>query len=295
MMFRFGPALLGLVALFSFGPVALARAGTSDTGTVYEWLFHQYLSDGAGGFTGPALVDSGSQTDGLLSEEVTLGLGGGPHAEVFSSEGATEIWGFARSPFSGGAEDDPIGSRAELRVTQIFRKDASDATLGFTIPQSELSVFHAFGPDNEGFSGILVHVVEAGDFFAFFEQATLSGVGGAWSFDDSGELPFEITQGGLDESSVTFAFSEPYVRDIDLSSLVTGQEFAVQYRVIADALDTVQSKSNIRVFGRDPADEADGVTFEFTGLTPIPAPEPGAALLLVAGAAVLWGLARRRA
>jgi hypothetical protein len=293
-MLRIGTVfgLLTLLVPFSAAP---AHAGDLGGGTVYEWSFHEYLSDGAGGFTGPVLVESGTQTDGPLSEAVALGTGGGPHAELFSSDAAADVWGFARAPFSPNEAGDPIGARAELRVTRTFRKDDQAATLRFTIPDSEIGAGHFFGPDNEGLIGRVIHEVEAGDFFVFSEAGALTGTSGAWDFEDSGVLPYAVVQGGLDQSGVTVAFTEPYVRDIDLSSVSEGEEFSVAYQLIAEAIDTVQMKSGVQAFGRDALDEADGVTFETSGLTPIPAPEPARALLLCAGGAVLVGWGRRRA
>ena len=295
-MFRIGPFPLGLLALILALVSAPARAGDPTGGTQYEWSFHQYLSDGAGGAVGPQLVETGMQTDGALSDGVVLVGAGSPHAEVFSSEGAADFWAYARSPLSGGAEDAPVGARAELSVSQLFRKDAADATLSVTVPQSELSASHFFGPENDGLSAVLLHELELGGLVAFSEEATLFGVAGAWTFQNgSALLPFELAQGDLDQPTVTFRFSEPFVQEVDLSSLAPGGEFTVTYRIVAEAIDTVQGKSGIRAFAFDPANEADGVTFTVTGLTPIPAPEPAAAVLLFAGAAVLWGKKRTRA
>jgi hypothetical protein len=94
---------------------------------------------------------------------------------------------------------------------------------------------------------------------------------------------------------VTVAFPAPYERDIDLSSVLPGEEFAVTYHIIAEAVDTSQVKSSIRAFAFDPNDEADGVSFAFEGLTPIGAPEPGGPLLLAFGAAALSAASRARA
>ena len=52
-MFRIGPFPLGLLALILAFVSAPARAGDPAGGTQYEWSFHQYLSDGAGGAVGP--------------------------------------------------------------------------------------------------------------------------------------------------------------------------------------------------------------------------------------------------
>lgn len=295
-MFRIAPFFLGLLAFLPALAAAPARAGGTAGGTQYEWSFYQYLSDGAGGATGPQLVETGTQTDGALAEDVVLGGAGSPHAEVFSSEGAADFWAWARSPLTGGGDGDPVGARAELTVSQLFRKELAGATLSVTVPQSELSASHFFGPDNDGLSAILVHELEVGGSLAFSEQASLSGVGGAWTFQNGSTLlPFELAQGGLDQPAVAFRFSEPFVQEVDLSALAAGAEFTVTYRIVAEAIDTVQGKSGIRAFALDPLDESDGVSFAFTGLTPIPAPEPGAALLLFAGAAVLSALARRKA
>jgi hypothetical protein len=282
---------LPLLALPLLAPAA--GAGTAIGDPVYHWLFHRYPSDGAGGFTAAVLVEESEQEGGSLSDGVSLDGGGSFDAEVFASEGAADFWARANSPFAFEPQaGDSIGARAELRVSQVFRKDAEDATLSFTIPGSQLGAIQFGGEDNEGLSAILVHSLEAGAFFAFAEEARLEGNGGDWTFTDSGELPFELTAGSLTGASVSFEFSEPYERDIDLSALLPGEEFAVTYTVIADAIDTVQAgKTGAQVSGGfDPSDDTDGISFEFDGLTPIGAPEPGAPLLWAAGGAVLAGL-----
>jgi hypothetical protein len=277
-----------LLALPLLAPAA--GAGTAIGDPVYHWEFHRYPSDGAGGFTPALLVEEADQEGGALSDGVSLDGGGGFDAEVFASEGAADFWARASSPFAFDPNaGDSIGARALLRVSQVFRKDSEDATLSFTIPGSQLSALQFGGEDNEGLSGILFHSLEAGTVFAFAEEARLEGNGGAWTFTDSGELPFELAAGSLTGASVSFEFSAPYEREIDLSGVLPGEEFAVTYTVIADALDTVQSgKSGVQVSGGfDPEDETDGISFEFDGLTPIGAPEPAAPLLLAAGGALL--------
>lgn len=291
-MSRTRPFLAGLLSL-PFALAALpAGAGSPIGDPIYDWSLYRYLSNGAGGFTGPELVDSGEQTGGALSEGILLSGAGDPHAEVFSSEGAVDFWARARSPHPPDTDlGQPIGARAELSVSQVFRKDAADATLSFSIPGSEIGAFH-FGPENEGLTGIVVHSLEAGDFFAFFDEARLSGVSGDWTFTSGGTLPWEITSGGLDQGGVTVALPEPYERDIDLSSVLVGEEFAVTYHIIAEAVDTSQVKSSIRASAFEPSDETDGVSFAFDGVTPIGAPEPGGPLLLAIGAAALSAASR---
>ena len=297
-MFRTHTFLVGLLSLAGFtGLAPAADAGSAVVEASYEWALSSYPSDGSGGFGAAVLEDQGTQLGGALSEGIDLSGATDFEAEVFSSDGAADFWAEASSPFVGEADaGDPVGARAELTVSQVFRKDGAEATLSFTIPQSELSVAHFFGPDNEGLSGILVHSVEAGDFFSFFEEAQLSGTAGDWIFDDgSGVLPYEITAGGLDQPSVRIQLSEAFVQEIDLSGVLPGEEFTVTYLLIAEAIDTVQQKSGMDVFGYDRLVPADGVSFEFSGLTPIGAPEPGGPLLLATGAALLGARGRRRA
>jgi hypothetical protein len=297
-MLRSRPLLVGLVGLVSStGLVPAAGAGSAVVSPSYEWELYRYPSDGAGGFGAAVLVEQGTQPGGALLEGIDLAGSSDLEAEVFASDGAADFWAGASSPFVGAADaGDPVGARAELGVSLVFRKDAADATLRFTIPQSELSAAHFFGPDNEGLSGIVAHSVDAGGFFTFLEEAELSGTGGNWIFDDgTGALPYVVVQGDLDQNSVRIAFSAAFEQEIDLSSVALGEEFTVTYRLVAEAIDTVQAKSGVDAFGYDRLVPADGVSFEFSGLTQIGAPEPGAPLLLAAGAALLATCGRRRA
>ncbi len=137
--------------------------------------------------------------------------------------------------------------------------------------------------------------MEAGDVFAFFDETRLTGVGGAWELQQlSGPLALEVTAGALDGAGVTVGLAAPFVGEIDLSGVLVGEELPVSYLMIADAVDTVQADSRISVHARDPLDPASGVFFEFSGLTPLPVPEPAPPILLAAGLAVLLALARRR-
>jgi hypothetical protein len=288
------PLALALLLLAATpGPV---RAGSAIGDPGYEWTFFEYLSDGAGGFTGPFEVDAGEQPGGALAKSFTLTTMGVDHLNVFASEGAEDFWASARAPLANpedvGAE---VGGRTELTVSQVFRKDASDATLTFTIPGSVLSVRDFAGDEDTIVSAIVVHTLTAGDF-NFAEEARLDGHGGDWTFVENGQgdLPYALTSGGLDQSGVLFAFSEPFERTVDLSAVLTGSEFTVTYHLVAEGVDTAQTKSvALAAAGYDGVDETEGISFEFTGLTPIGVPEPGAALLLAAGAGVLWATRRR--
>jgi hypothetical protein len=288
------PILLASLFLAGAGP---ARAGAPIAEPGYEWIFSDYRSDGAGGFTGPHEVATGEQAGGTVDEGFDL-LGNGFEHLLVLGEGAENFWASAQAPFSDSeVEGAVVGGRSELDVTRIFRKDASDATLSFRIEDSVLNVRDFRFDPAFGLRAIVHHRLEAGAFFLFDEEARLDGSGGDWQFDEigSGVLPYEIVNGALDGPGVVFAFSEPYEQEIDVSSVPDGEEFVVKYRVIADALDESSLKSLARAAGYDAIDPATGVSFEFIGLTPLPVPEAGAPLLLATGAGLLAAARRARA
>jgi hypothetical protein len=288
---RLALAVLALTATPS--PV---RAGSAIGDPGYEWTFFEYQSDGAGGFTGPFQIDADEQIGGALAKSETLTMTGLEHLRVFASEGAEDFWASARAPVVNPEDVGAVvGGRSELTVSQVFRKDASDATLTFTIPDSVLSVRDFAFDEDTIVSAIVVHTVTAGDF-NFAEEARLDGYGGNWTFDENGqeELPYALASGGLDDPAVSYAFSEPFERAVDLSSVLTGSEFTVTYHLIAEAVDTAQAKSLAQAAaGYDGLDDAEGISFAYDGLTPIGVPEPGAPLLLAAGAGALFATRRR--
>jgi hypothetical protein len=287
------PTLLVLLALAAAGPT---QAGsTPEPG--YEWIFSVYRSDGAGGFTGPTEELTGEQAGGVVEEGFELSGNGFEHLMVLG-EGAENFWASAQAPSSNSeVADTIIGGRSELVVTRIFRKDASDATLSFTIQNSVLNVRDFRGDPARFLHAIVHHRLEAGAFFVFDEQALLDGAGGDWEFAEigTGALPWEIVNGAVNSQGVVFGFSEPYEQEIDVSSVPDGSEFTVEYRVIADALDESSMKSLAKATGYDAIDPSTGISFEFTGLTPLPVPEAGAPLMLAAGAGLLAAARRARA
>jgi hypothetical protein len=288
------PILLVLLALAGADP---ARAGSPIQEPGYEWIFSEYRSDGAGGFTGPHEAVADAQSGGTIDEGFELSGNGFEHLLVLG-EGAENFWASAQAPASNSTiANSVIGGRSDLTVTRIFRKDASDATLSFTIEDSVLNVRDFRSDAAFGLRTIVHHRLEAGAFFVFDEEAILDGNGDDWQFDEigTGVLPYEILNGALDSSGVVFAFEEPYEEEIDLASVPTGEEFVVKYRVIADALDESSTKSLARAAGYDAIDPATGISFEFTGLTPLPVPEAGAPLMLVTGAGLLAAVRRGRA
>ena len=290
-------ALSILLALLALAGAAPSRAGAPIAEPGYEWIFSEYRSDGAGGFTGPHEVETGEQSGGTVDQGFELSNNGFEHLLVLG-EGAENFWTSAQAPFSDSeVEDAVIGGRSELNVTRIFRKDSSDATLSFTIEDSVLNVRDFRFDPAFGLRAIVHHRLEAGAFFVFDEEAILDGNGGDWQFDENGSdvLPYEIVNGALDGSGVVFAFSEPYEQEIDVSSVPDGEEFVVQYRVITDALDESSAKSIAKATAYDAIDPATGISFEFTGLTPLPVPEAGAPLLLATGAGLLAAARRGRA
>jgi hypothetical protein len=273
-----------------------ARAGSAPPDPVYEWIFAEYLSDGAGGFTGPNAVVIDSQPGGALDERHTLNTFGLDHLRVFAIEDAAHFLGTARAPIAESEDAGAVvGGRTELVVTKGFRKETADATLSFTIPASILAVRDFRFDSERSLLAAVKHTIEAGDFFLFSEEAFLEGFGGDWTFEEigTGILPWELTSGALDSGVATFTFSEPFSQDVDLSGLAIGQEFNVTYRLRADAVDTSNNKSLALGAGFDGEHLNEGVSFEVTGLTPVPVPEAGAPLLLATGAAVL-AAARRR-
>jgi hypothetical protein len=287
------PILLVLLGFTGAGP---ARAGSPIQEPGYEWTFSEYRSDGAGGFTGPHEEETFEQAGGTVDDGYELSGNGFEHLLVLG-EGADNFWASAQAPASNSTiENTVIGGRSELTVTRIFRKDQSDATLSFRIEDSVLSVRDFRFDSAFGLRAIVSHRVEAGAF-VFDEEAILDGNGGAWEFDEigSGVLPWEIVNGALDDPGVVFAFSEPYEQEIDLASVPNGEELVVKYRVIADALDESSAKSQARAAGYDAIDPATGISFEFTGLTPLPVPEAGAPLMLATGAGLLAAARRARA
>ena len=287
------PILLVLLALAGAGP---AHAGSAITEPGYEWIFSEYRSNG-GGFTGPHQEGSGEQAGGTITDGFELSGNGFEHLLVLG-EGAENFWASAQAPASDSTvAGTVIGGRSELNVTRIFRKDQSDATLSFRIEDSLLNVRDFRFDPAFGLRAIVSHRLEAGSFFLFDEEAILDGSGGDWEFDEigSGVLPWEIINGALDSSGVVFAFGEPFEQEIDLTGVPDGEEFTVQYRVIADALDESSFKSLARAAGYDAIDPATGISFEFAGLTPLPVPEAGAPLMLVTGAGLLAAARRARA
>jgi hypothetical protein len=278
-------------------PSAPARAGGAPADdTFFDWSFHAYPSDGSGGFASPVVVYQDSGTQGSRREGIQLDPIPGVEVEIYFTDGATEIWASAVSPTPPViTQGTYIGASSELSVSRVFRKDAADATLAFAIPQSELAALGSVTGDAETIRAIVGYSLEAGDFFSFAEEVQLTGNASDWTFTSgSGVLAFEIVEGDLDQAGVRFALAAPFQREIDLGAVPIGAEFAVEYRVAADALDTVQGEGTFaEAFARGKANDTDGVTLEFTGLTAMPVPEPDAALLLAAGAGVLGAVRAR--
>jgi hypothetical protein len=293
---RLGTCALALPFLLSVASGGAARAGSAIGDPGYEWIFSEYQSDGAGGFTGPSELDSGEQVGGLLDQRFTLAPTGIDHLRVLATEGAEEFWATARAPLGDSEEAGTrVGGRSELTVSQVFRKDVVDATLHFTIEDSLLSVRDFRFDPAFRLRTIVHHRLDAGTFFSFDEEAVVEGFGGDWTFEENGTgvLPYEMVSGALDDPAVVFAFSEPFEREVDLAGVSNGEEFTVTYRVIADAVDMSSAKSLAIAAGFDGEFTNTGVSFEFEGLTPIGVPEAGGPLLLVAGAGML--AAARRA
>jgi hypothetical protein len=294
---RLGTYGLALPLLLGLATGGAARAGSiAESG--YEWTFSEYRSDGSGGFTGPFEVDSGEQPADALDERFTLAPNGLDHLRVLATAGAAAFWSSARAPFSTSEDAGTVvGGRSELTVTLVFRKDVADATLRFSIEDSLLHLRDLrFDPARE-LRAIVHHRLDAGDFFSFDEEAVLDGYGGDWTFEEhgTGVLPYEIVAGAPDLASLIYAFSEPFERDIDLSAVSAGGEFTVTYQVIADAIDTSNANSLAIAAGFDGEHPTTGLSFEFTGLTPIGVPEPGGPLLLLTGAAMLRAARSRSA
>jgi hypothetical protein len=274
--------------------LAVASGGAARAGSIaepgYEWTFAEYRSNGSGGFTGPFEVGSGEAAPGVLDERFTLAPTGLDHLRVLATDGTAGFSASARAPFATSEDAGTVmGGRTELIVTQVFRKEVSDATLRFAIGDSLLNLRDLrFDPARE-LRAVVHHQLDAGDFFSFDEEAVLEGFGGSWTFAEhgTGVLPYEIAAGAPDRPSVIYAFSEPFETDVDLSDMANGEEFTVTYRVVADAIDNSNALSLALAAGFDGEHPTTGLSFEFEGLTPIGVPEPGGPLLLAVGAAIL--------
>jgi hypothetical protein len=236
-----------------------------------------------------------------VDDEETLS-GSSPQLQVFSNAAATSFWARARSP-SGAPDllDTPLGSQVTFDITQTFRKDEENATLTFTLTAVELEASDPLpgAPSNDGLWAVLAIYVDGlqdgTPFFHFEDIERLSGTGLDWVYThQSGPLALEVTEGGEDQLSITLALPQPYEGVIDLSSIDPTETFTIYYTITADVVDTKQEDSRISVYARDPIDPESGSFFTYSGLTAIPAPEPGNTLLLATGAAVLLLAGRRR-
>ncbi|HSJ99480.1 MAG TPA: hypothetical protein VLC53_20555 [Myxococcota bacterium] len=299
-----GAGALAAGLLLGAGPAA--AAGMDIGNPSFRWQFRQYLSTGVGGITAPPeFVAGSSQFGGALHETADVNLNSFDELEIFSNAGATTFWSQGRSPFGDPELNGvPLGVNSEFTLEQSFRKDEPDGSLSFTITQVRLEGSDPIGiRDNDGLWAYLALYIVADQggapFFSFANAERLGGAGGAWEYTHViGPLAPEITSGGESESGIRIELPEPYVGEVDLSSVGEDEEFTLRYVISLDAVDTAQIDSYVAAYLRDPLEPTDGAFFEFTGLTPtddpVPAPEPGRAAQLAAAALALGATAHRR-
>ena len=194
------PILLVLLAVAG-GVRRVPGRAIGDPG--YEWIFSEYLSDGAGGFTGPFELDSGEQLGGLLDERFTLAPTGTDHLRVLRDRGRRRVLGErprrrspprrTRGPASAAARSSPS--------PRSSRKDLADATLQFIIENSLLNVRDFRFDPARGLRAIVPTGSKRARSSASTRRPSSTVTAGDWTFDENGTgvLPYEIVNGALDE------------------------------------------------------------------------------------------------
>ena len=311
-------ALGGLLALVALDAAPALGEPTPIGSPHFDWLFQPLMYDSSNEpqYEFADRLES-FQVGGEVHDtyEALLFPNSVPDGEVFSNAGATTFWASSVAPFGTGdpVEGDPVGTWVGLSFRQSFRKDQANASLAYKLTDIRLIGADPSAPgDGRGPGGSLevdVYIFKERDpngliLSEFWDWVSIDGLGGGagWELDGLGgggplALPVAPRAGGLDQSYVELALTQPFTVPIDLSGVLQGEEFTLAYYLKAVAFDTAQTDTFMAVHGRDPADPDSGSYFEYTGLTPtdnpLVVPEPGRPALLLAGGALLLCLRRR--
>lgn len=264
---------------------------------------------------GPALFDHPFTLHGVVQPHDTFAEG----LIAASADGVT--YGvFAEAPYARRDGPDPIGSESSLRQTQSFRKVSADASLTFTVSRLLIDATDFYPVQFIGSSGgpLATRVfifgsveltakafkVPGESFYSAAGTAELNGLGNSWEFVAFGAvgapvglwgdpdfdlttLPIIETNGaitGCPGTGVTLSLRAPRTYSIDLSSVVVGEEFTLEFIAKARTYNrkgggfrSECQMSSVSAFLRDPI-EFGGTTLHLSGLEPThrpltPAPE----------------------
>jgi hypothetical protein len=319
-----------LLAAVAAACATTAEAATIGTPVIdlRIWGITDAPSSESGTFEGPGLhgplLDFATELDlengGVVrQEQIGNATNGNPiYVEAGIADDGDTFWVLTDTPnHFQNANRTYIGSEAQIVIYQSYTKDTEDAVLSYTYSRAQLGAFVSVehGPQCQlgethclraGMISLVQLYDDAGNAIGgHFNKALMWSNGHPlWNSTIDGDTvwPWEIEEsgrGGFLEYIVRL--SQPVTNQIDLSDVAVGQEFTVVYTLWAYSLDTSADAALFRtaeVFARDPLGGDTGVRFDLAGLTPTnnpsvrPVPEPGIALMLLAGLGIL-GAARR--
>jgi uncharacterized delta-60 repeat protein len=214
---------------------------------------------------------------------------------VFSSATGNSYSASADAPAEEPVGPGPVvGSHSTLWNTQIFRKDADNATLRARITGLRLHGAD-YDPRNAGLPGWKIwsqaeisYTAHAYDFRRGITRdllkresgVVLSGHNRTWNyypytlsgsplFDDT-NIEFWQDVNGINGDGAEVVLGRDIIVDIPIESLAVGEHVLIQARVDVEAIDLSQTESTATAYLRDPQDV--GGEFLYTGLERVSAP-----------------------